>query len=480
MGAESCLEDVVVKCTLSGAHLAVNLPSMIVEGGARTHQPGERVCGYFEIQRSIGRGGMGEVYAARNTRTGRLVALKIIRGSDGELPEERRRRFKREARAATAINHPHVVEVFDVLEDADGYPVMVMELLEGESLAEMIMRERKLPLGAACAALAPVAGALAAAHAKGIVHRDLKPDNVFLARNHEQVVPKVLDFGIAKVLDPGSISSDTQGGLPTATNALLGTPHYMSYEQAMSEKDIDARSDVWSLGVILFELLAGRRPLVFENLGEMYTQLLSGEVPSITLHAPTVPAELAALVDHALKKDKAARLADLAPLIAELERHADAAELALCTRRSTRATGAVRTADAFSTSRPASSRVPGVSRWWLGIGAVGVAAAASVAVWSGQAGPELASFRPEPAAQGGTVAGKAQDQVGPATEPIVAPSPSPGGAPVEPSTRPPTPPKPLAPQPGPQPVKPDPSVAPPPPPPTGIIEKSPYKKGGPG
>jgi serine/threonine-protein kinase len=436
------------------------------------------VCGHFEIVRAIGRGGMGEVFAARNTRTGRSVALKIIRTNDDELPDERRRRFKREARAATAIGHANVVEVFDVLEDGNGAPVMVMELLEGESLAEMLARERKLPLGAAAAALAPVASALQAAHDKGIVHRDLKPDNVFLSQSGDQVVPKVLDFGIAKVLDPGSIGGETQGGLPTATSALLGTPHYMSYEQAMSEKDIDARSDVWSFGVILFEALAGRRPLLFDNLGEMYTQLLSAEVPRVAEHVPELPPGLAALIDQALVKDKGQRLADLGPLVAELERHADAAELALCTRRSRKSSsGAVPTQDAFSATRPAgSARPPALSRWWLAAGGVGVVGAAAIALATGSGSvagkaqfSQLAASAGErlstPTAAAGTAVG-----VEPASLPAPTPPAGPSGQ-VKAQVQPPRQVQPA------QPPAPEPSAAPPPPPPTGIIEDSPYKRG---
>jgi len=235
--------------------------------------PGETLGGRFHISRLIGKGGMGEVYAATNKKTGREVALKVIKSA--EITAERNRRFLREAKAATAIAHPNVIDVLDVFEDDSGAPVMVMELLEGESLSSLLRRLGKLPLAAVAALLAPVADALKAAHDKGIVHRDLKPDNIFLAKLGDAVAPKILDFGIAKVVDPAAIIAETQGGA-TNTGSILGTPHYMSLEQAMSEKDIDARADIWAFGVILFEALAGRRPLEFENLGQMYTLMLQG------------------------------------------------------------------------------------------------------------------------------------------------------------------------------------------------------------
>src|SRR5262249_916196 len=157
-------------------------------------------------------------------------------------------------------------------------------------------RRGALPLHEVATLLAPVAAALRAAHDKGIVHRDLKPDNIFLSsRPGAPTVPKVLDFGIAKILDPTSINAETRGG-STTTGSTLGTPHYMSYEQAMSEKDIDQRADVWAMGVILFEALTERRPLEFESLGEMYTAFLQRDVPSLQRTVPDLPADVAAVI----------------------------------------------------------------------------------------------------------------------------------------------------------------------------------------
>jgi serine/threonine-protein kinase len=280
---------------------------------------GKIIAGRFRIERLIGRGGMGEVYAARNVGTGRDVALKMIRGA---ADAAQTRRFLREAKAATAIQHPNVIEVLDVFEE-DHTPVMVMELLRGEPLSGLRKRRGALQLYEAARLLVPVASALRAAHEKGIVHRDLKPDNIFLSEPQAGgCVPKVLDFGIAKVLDPTSISSETQGG-NTSTGSILGTPHYMSFEQAMSEKDIDHRADIWAMGVILFEALTGRRPLEFENLGEMYTAFLQREVPSIRSAVPDLPADVAGVLDRCLQKRREDRLDDLGPLVEVLGRYTD-------------------------------------------------------------------------------------------------------------------------------------------------------------
>ena len=281
---------------------------------------GKVIAGRFRIARLIGRGGMGEVYSAKNIGTGRDVALKLIRGV---ADADQTRRFLREAKAATAIQHPNVIEVLDVFEAEDGTPVMVMELLHGEPLSSLRKRRGALPLHEVARLLVPVADALRAAHEKGIVHRDLKPDNIFLSEVHGGgCLPKVLDFGIAKVLDPTSINSETQGG-NTSTGSILGTPHYMSFEQAMSEKNVDHRADIWAMGVIVFEALTGRRPFEFENLGEMYTAFLQGEVPSIQAMVPDLPAEVAGVIDRCLQKQREARLDNLGPLIDVLARYED-------------------------------------------------------------------------------------------------------------------------------------------------------------
>jgi serine/threonine-protein kinase len=210
-----------------------------------------------------------------------------------------------------------------VFEDTDGTPVMVMELLKGEPLSAYRERVGAMTLHEAATILVPAVQALRAAHQKGIVHRDLKPDNVFLATTPAGRVTKLLDFGIAKVLDPTKLSSETQGQ-QTNTGSILGTPHYMSYEQAMSDKQIDHRTDIWSMGVMLFEALTGRRPLAFDTLGQMYVAFLQGSVPQIRGVVPGLPSDIADVIDKCLKKQQADRLGDLQPLIDTLSRYLDA------------------------------------------------------------------------------------------------------------------------------------------------------------
>jgi serine/threonine-protein kinase len=295
------------------------------EQAASSLSPGAFVAGRFRIERLIGRGGMGEVYAARHVTTGKEVALKLIHYAvgTGASGQEQTRRFMREARAATAIQHPNVIEVFDVFVDTDGTPVMVMELLKGETFADYRTRVGAMTLHDTATLLLPAVEALQAAHEKGIVHRDLKPDNIFLAETPAGRTTKLLDFGIAKVLDPTKLGSDTEGPT-TRTNSMLGTPYYMSFEQAMSDKNIDPRTDIWSMGVILFEALTGRRPMEFDTLGAMYTAFLQGTIPSLHAAAPDVPEEVCRVIDLCLRRDRDARLPDLRPLIEVLRRYTDA------------------------------------------------------------------------------------------------------------------------------------------------------------
>jgi serine/threonine-protein kinase len=267
---------------------------------------------------------MGEVYAARHVTTGKEVALKMIHYAvgSGTSGQEQTRRFMREARAATAIQHPNVIEVFDVFVDTDGTPVMVMELLKGETFADYRDRVGAMTLHDTATLLLPAVEALQAAHEKGIVHRDLKPDNIFLAETPAGRTTKLLDFGIAKVLDPTKLGSETEGPT-TRTNSMLGTPYYMSFEQAMSDKNIDPRTDIWSMGVILFEALTGRRPMEFDTLGAMYQAFLQGSIPSLHATAPDVPEEVCRVIDQCLRRDRDARMADLRPLIEVLRRYTD-------------------------------------------------------------------------------------------------------------------------------------------------------------
>jgi serine/threonine protein kinase len=264
---------------------------------------GTVVGGRYRVVRRIGKGGMGAVYEAVHQVTGRPVALKILlrEFADSEIAVGR---FMREARAASTIDHPHAIQVSDVFQDDQGLPVIVMELLKGVNLAERIDRDGKLTVGSIAAIMVPVLGALAAAHAKGIVHRDLKPDNIFLAERDGAMVPKMLDFGIAKVLKDATGESAHL----TGTGSLLGTPHYMSPEQVSGKHDLDHRSDIWSVGIILFEALTGKLPFRGENFGQVFAAILLEDLPEVRLLAPDAPELLVVLIERCLSKKAANRL----------------------------------------------------------------------------------------------------------------------------------------------------------------------------
>ena len=206
----------------------------------------------YLLEELIGSGGMGDVYRALNTVIGRAVAVKVLRAEHAENAQVVER-FLREARAANLVRHPNVVDVLDVGNEPGRAPFIVQELLEGEDLAQLVERRGgKLPLAEVVDLLGPVIDAVAEAHARGVIHRDIKPENVFLSRSARGLVPKLLDFGISKVR-----ASDLRA---TEAGVMLGTPGYMPPEQVRGARDADPRSDVWALGVMLFELIAGRMP----------------------------------------------------------------------------------------------------------------------------------------------------------------------------------------------------------------------------
>ena len=212
-----------------------------------------RVVSHYEILAKLGEGGMGVLYKARDSRLDRLVALKILRPDKVKDPE-RRRRFVQEARAASALNHPHIVTVYDIGE-ADGVHFIAMEYVEGTTLADRIGR-RGLPLPDALKHAAQIADALAQAHAKGIVHRDLKPANVMVTADGST---KVLDFGLAKLVETDVSEGETTEFNPlTEEGMIVGTAAYMSPEQAQGRR-VDARSDIFSFGSVLYEMVTGRR-----------------------------------------------------------------------------------------------------------------------------------------------------------------------------------------------------------------------------
>ncbi len=226
-------------------------------------EPGKLIAGTYRVESTLGRGGMGVVLRARHEPTDRVVALKVAR-DDVELDKETQARFLREARAVRALESRHVTRIFEVGQLEDGRPYMAMELLEGYDLADLIARGPLDP-ARAIALIQQACDALAEAHAHGIVHRDLKPSNLMVARTDDAPEPilKVLDFGIAKAPHGLEIASLTQSAV------ILGTPAYMSPEQMRSARRVDARSDIWALGVVLYELVEGHRPFDAQTFADL-------------------------------------------------------------------------------------------------------------------------------------------------------------------------------------------------------------------
>ncbi|MBW2526225.1 MAG: protein kinase [Deltaproteobacteria bacterium] len=238
-------------------------------------EQGEVLAGRFKLIEPLGKGGMATVWRAEHVELGSSVAVKLI-AQDVAASERGLNRFKREAKAAAALTSAHVVQIFD-FGVHDDRPYIAMELLEGESLAQRLAREGTISPQLTGRVLIHVARAIHKAHEAGILHRDLKPDNVFITHDDDgQELCKVLDFGVAKVLN-----SEVIAKIPshTSTGSLVGSPFYMSPEQIRGHKDIDPRSDLWAIGVIAYECLVGRRPFVGQSLGDLVMSVCSDPMP---------------------------------------------------------------------------------------------------------------------------------------------------------------------------------------------------------
>jgi serine/threonine-protein kinase len=278
---------------------------------------GAMIAGKYLVKRRIGEGGMGAVYEAEHVEIGKRVAVKVIEHEHARSAELAAR-FRREARAASAVESEHIVQVFDVGQDPEVGLYMVMELLAGEDLSSRLEAHGgKLPVEDAASIVVQTARALAKAHGAGVVHRDLKPANLFLTtREDGTTCVKVLDFGVSKLLREEEGTGPSP--LVTREGAVMGTPMYMSPEQAQGMK-VDARTDVWSLGAVLYEALAGRTAFSHRDTYEqMIVQIVTGRPPPLAEVAPWVPAEIARVVERALTHDLDARLADAATFAREL------------------------------------------------------------------------------------------------------------------------------------------------------------------
>lgn len=265
---------------------------------APTLPTGTLLAQRYRILGLLGAGGMGAVYSAKNERIGRRVALKLVTTDKGPGHSELMRRFEIEARAASDLGHDHIVDVLDVGELPDGTPFLVMEHLDGRDLRAALEADGPFTVGRMARVLVPICEALDAVHGKGVVHRDLKPANIFLAKGDAEH-PKILDFGVSKL--PAN-----QG--ETQTGVALGTPGYMSPEQARGLRDVDVRSDIFSLGVIAYELLAGERPFSAPSVPVLLLRILYQEPVPIGERRSDLPDAIVRLVGEALAKDASARL----------------------------------------------------------------------------------------------------------------------------------------------------------------------------
>jgi serine/threonine protein kinase len=266
-------------------------------------QVGELVAGKYKLERVLGEGGMGVVYAALHTGTGRRVAIKCVSSNANSLTANAR--FLREAQAAGRIDHPNVVQVFDVGEDRRGR-FIVMEFLQGHSLAE-VWHGRRLPPADVIDLMMPALRGVHAAHRQGVVHRDLKPDNIFVGRSDPgmPVHVKVLDFGVSKLM----LDQDDGEDL-TRTGVLIGTPQYMSPERVRGRGDTDLRTDVYALGVILYEGLTGVRPFDDEQVANLVVRISKETARPLREIDPSIPVELEAVVLKAMARDPDERYPD--------------------------------------------------------------------------------------------------------------------------------------------------------------------------
>jgi eukaryotic-like serine/threonine-protein kinase len=289
---------------------------MLVVMGARGPQPGDVVDGRYRLEILVGTGGMGAVWSARLPGAREAVAVKFLHSQMAAEPLLVQR-FLLEARAGGMIVHPNVIRVLRSgrLEaaGAEAVPYLVMELLSGKTLTDVLRDHSTLAIVDALSLVADIARGAAAAHAAGIVHRDLKPANVFLhVERGREVVPKILDFGISKFTDPG-----LDGGL-TTTGMVIGSTSYMSPEQAVGSRDVDARSDIWSLGVLLYRLITGESPL--PSGAQAAVVALGGpkELTLAALDAPAIPAPVRAIVRQCLRKKRDERYESASALEAAL------------------------------------------------------------------------------------------------------------------------------------------------------------------
>jgi len=253
----------------------------------------------YRVIGAVGEGGMSSIYEAEELVSGRRVALKVLHPSLAD-DKEAIARLQQEAKVVSTIGHANICEIFDLGRTEDGSPYLVMELLEGESLAERIKADGRMSFYDIAPIMKQVLAALVSAHSKGILHRDLKPENVFIeqSQRNRQPVAKLLDFGISKSMTYDFLESARL----THSGMVMGTPYYMAPEQARGDSTLDQRVDLWALGVVMYEALTGRRPFVATNYNALLVKILTSRPRPIKKLVPTLPEAVASVVDRALSK----------------------------------------------------------------------------------------------------------------------------------------------------------------------------------
>ncbi len=313
---------------------------------------GDVVGGKYRIIRVLGEGMTGSVWEAFNERTSRHVALELVLAPSEDL----RRRVVRQAHACVGLSHRNIVELYDVGETEIGDPFVVMQLLHGETLAAFLERHRRLVPQTAAHIARDIALALAAAHDARVIHGDLKPANVFMPRidgDEEGFIVKVVDFGASRLLD----ACDR---INTYAGTIVGSPAYMSPEQFMKVEELDHRTDVWSLGICLFEMLAGTRPFQGKTHQDIFDQVTKTSAPLVTTRVRFVEDGLATIVARCLKRDRARRIGSASELAAMLDAYANAPPdapivIASQTKELTTTATGIRAAEALPAPTDASS-----------------------------------------------------------------------------------------------------------------------------
>jgi serine/threonine-protein kinase len=281
------------------------------------------IAGRYELQSLIGEGGMASVWRARDQTLERSVAVKLLFARDERDRDKLVKQFVREARIAASVQHRNVIHIVDFGTTEERQPFMVMELLEGESLGQRMHREPRLTVEELMHVASLTLRGLGAVHDAGIVHRDLKPDNIFLVRDgNAGLFPKILDFGISRSVEP---RSGRRSALTTQEGIIVGTPEYMSPEQARGLRNLDHRTDLYSMGVVLYEALTGRLPFNNEHVGDLIIQIVTAQVPTVHDLMPSVSKGISDVVAKAMAREREARFADAMEMQQAL--HAAVAEI---------------------------------------------------------------------------------------------------------------------------------------------------------